>query len=70
VVSVAVPTRPAEKLASRREPCPLCPHAIEKGDPIRPTTAALGWAHTECAEDYFDVYPEHAPRVAGEDEAA
>lgn len=58
-MSVAAPARTAEALAHRPSDCPLCPNPIQKGDPIRLTTAALGWAHASCAEDYFDVYPEN-----------
>lgn len=53
-----------EKLASRREPCPLCPDMIESGDPIKPTTPALGWTHASCAEDYFETYPENREKIA------
>ena len=58
--AVEAPPRPAEKLASRASDCPLCLVRIEKGDPIKPTIPALGWAHSECADDYFEVYPPEA----------
>jgi hypothetical protein len=48
----------------------LCPVPIEVGDPIRRTTLALGWAHTGCAQDYFEVYPENGPDNADDAEAA
>jgi hypothetical protein len=54
-----LPTRPAEAIATRRSACALCPKDIEPGAPIRHVTPALGWAHAACAEDYFEVYPEH-----------
>jgi hypothetical protein len=57
VTVMAAPPRPAEALATRESDCPLCPHPIHKGDPIKPTTLALGWAHTGCANDFFEVYP-------------
>lgn len=65
-MSVAAPTRQAEALAKRPGDCPLCPMPIEAGDPIRPVTTALGWAHSSCADDYFDVYPEHDHNRADE----
>jgi hypothetical protein len=58
MTAVAERTRTPEKLASRQSPCPLCPDLIEKGDPIKLTTPALGWAHAGCADDYFEVYPQ------------
>ncbi|HET7588568.1 MAG TPA: hypothetical protein VFK14_00060 [Solirubrobacterales bacterium] len=55
--AVAAPPRQPEKLASHASDCPLCPAPIDKGDPIKLTMVSLGWAHTECANDYFEVYP-------------
>lgn len=66
-MSVALPTRPAEALAKREGTCPLCSAPIHCGDAIRSTTPALGWAHTGCAQDYFEVYPELAVDEERED---
>jgi hypothetical protein len=60
-VTVAAPPRPTEALANRESRCPLCSAPIHRGDPIRPVTKALGWAHTDCSVEYFEVYPEHDP---------
>lgn len=53
-----------ERLASRREPCPMCRETVDIGDPIKLTTPPLGWAHADCAEDYFEAYPENREKVA------
>jgi hypothetical protein len=66
-VTVAERLLVPERLASRREPCPMCTDAVEVGDPIKLTTPALGWAHAACAEDYFEAYPEAREKVAAVD---
>jgi hypothetical protein len=65
-MTVALAPRPAEALARRGSDCPLCPRPIEKGDPIKKLSDALGWGHAECADDYFEVYP--PTNIAGEGE--
>lgn len=55
-MSVAVAPRVPEALAKRRSDCPLCPHKVEKGDPIKRPSLALDWMHADCAADYLEVY--------------
>jgi hypothetical protein len=64
VSPVTAPARPIETLAHRESGCPLCLDPIHRGDPIRPTTKALGWVHTRCAKEFFEVYPEKAEEAA------